>query len=135
MVWNSVIVILISILCLVLLYIILVVIIDYYKIPVFRLKRYRILKEHHVCSDYKDELYEYYRYRIQETYFIFWSDVPYYDIPYRNDGELNIKNKQRQDNYFEKFENALISKNEIRKELEIKYTRIKLKKKDEIIKD
>lgn len=135
MVWDKVTITMIGVTCIGILYAIAVSVIAYYKLPLFRIKRYRIIRKHQTFRCCDTEVLGYYCYYIQETYFIFWSNIPDRGIPYRTDGEEGFKDKQRQGNYFKEFGNAVISKNKLRKELELDYAVIKAKKKNKVMKD
>ena len=135
MVWDKVTITMISVVCFGILYAVVVSVIDYYNLPLFRLKRYRIMEEFHPFRHFDGKISGYYIYYIQETYFIFWNNIPDNRIPFRKDGEGSYEYDQRQDNYFRKYEHALIIKNKIREELESKYEIIKAKKKNRVMKD
>lgn len=117
----------------VIVWIICMVIIVKYKLPTHRLIRYRILREHRTF-DCVGKVYGYYKFYIQETHFIFWSEVDDKDIPVRDDGELDNNKKQRHDNYFDNLENALKCKEDLIKKREYNYEIRKAKEEDKIFK-
>lgn len=104
-----------------------------YNLPIHRLKKYRIIRKHEVF-ECLGEMHQYYKYYIQEKYFLFWKDIEDSKIPYRSDKELDNNKQQRQDNYFDKLESAQKCKNDLIKKRETDYKIRKIKEKDKVFK-
>lgn len=104
-----------------------------WNLPIHRLKKYRIIRRHEVF-ECLGELHHYYKFYIQDKYFIFWKNINDNKIPYRSDKELDNGKQQRQDNYFDKLENAQKCKDDLIKKRELDYKISKAKEKDKVFK-